>query len=226
MTSEHLEDRLRRVLADAASQLPVETPTPASVMAAVQPVRRTVRPGRATQPAWLPGGGGSLTLFRCCRWRDQDWLFALLAHGGSPTGQPLHIATRSRRSPRGRQDRAASDGASSAWTSDRDHGVGVMVRTMPEGPRCGCRGSADVRPPGCVPWHRRGRHAARCRPLPAQPPTDLRQLSGRRRRSATRAPRPSAAAPPPAHRDTDHHLHQPDRTRLGTRRPLPYPRLR
>ena len=84
MTSEHLEHRLRRVLADAASQLPVQTPSPASVMAAVQPARRTLRPDRGTKPAWVPSLGGSLTLVAVLVAGGIGvGSIALLAHGGS-----------------------------------------------------------------------------------------------------------------------------------------------
>jgi thiol-disulfide isomerase/thioredoxin len=62
MTSERLEERLRRVLAEAADQLAVHAPSPRSVMAAAQQTSGRLRRGRDTRLAWRPSLGGALTL--------------------------------------------------------------------------------------------------------------------------------------------------------------------
>jgi hypothetical protein len=59
---ETLEEQLRRVLGEAASQLPVKSSNPWLVQSSGSPIRETDRESRGARRAWVPGLGGTVAM--------------------------------------------------------------------------------------------------------------------------------------------------------------------
>jgi hypothetical protein len=59
---ETFEEQLRRVLGEAASQLPVKPTDPRPVRSSVSPIRETDRQSRCSRRAWVPSLGATITM--------------------------------------------------------------------------------------------------------------------------------------------------------------------